>query len=260
MRVMTYNMLHAPGDRLDALVEVIQDARPDVLACQEVDDISGLLELAYRLAMPPVIGHANRPESPPAPEHLAILSRWPIVESRVHPGDTEAMFRPVLEVWVQPPQGACVGFFTVHFRAGVGAPGSELKRREVAQLCSILSRTSGHYCALGDFNALAPGEGNVPADWRPDLPADYRAALLGGVIGELQALGLSDTWRQCNPPPAPVASTFRGRANSRIDYIWASPALGRLAQESVVLRTPHTEIASDHYPLLTVFDDDQTEN
>ena len=256
MRVMTYNMLHAPGDRLDALYEVIRDAQPDVLACQEVDDIPGLLELARRLEMPPVIGYANQAESPPAPEHVAILSRWPIVEMRIHPGDREAMFRPVLEAWVQPPQGERVGFFTVHFRASAGTPGARLKQREVAQLCQILSRTAGRFCALGDFNALAPGERDVPADWRPELPADYREALLGGVIGEIQALGLTDTWRQWNPPPAPPMSTFRGSVDSRIDYIWASPALAPLARESMVVHSPRAEVASDHYPLLTVFVDE----
>jgi endonuclease/exonuclease/phosphatase family metal-dependent hydrolase len=253
MRVMTYNMLHAPGDRLDDLFEVIRDAQPDVLACQEIDDIPGLLEIARRLEMPAVIGHANRPESPPAPEHLALLTRWPIVSLCVSRGDTEAMFRPVLEVWVVPPESEPVGFFVVHFRASPGVPGSHLKLREVRHLCGLLERASGRYCALGDFNAWAPGEGDQSPEWHADLPEEHRAALRGGVIGQIQALALDDTWRHCHPAPQPSLATLRGNALSRVDYIWASADLAALVTESSILRSPRAEIASDHYPVLTVF-------
>ena len=93
LRLMTYNMLHAPGDRFTALLGVVQAARPDILACQEIDDIPALLTLSERLRMPAVIGYANTPEDPPAPEHLAVLSRWPIVHLHLHRGDPAVQFR-----------------------------------------------------------------------------------------------------------------------------------------------------------------------
>ena len=253
MRVMTYNMLHAPGDRLQALLAVVREAAPDVLACQEIDDVAGLLELSLQLEMPAVVGHSNRPESPPDPEHVAILSRWPIERIHVHRGDPEAMFRPVLEVWVAPPDGGLVGFFTVHFRARPGAPGSEVKQREARHMADVLAQASGRFCALGDFNAWAPGEGELSADRLANLPEDHRAAVRGGVIGALLALDLTDTWKQCHPAPEPIAPTLRDSATSRVDYILASRALATSVRTSDVIRSSFTATASDHYPLLTTF-------
>jgi endonuclease/exonuclease/phosphatase family metal-dependent hydrolase len=253
MRVMTYNMLHAPGDRLESLLEVVREAEPDVLACQEIDDIAGLLALSRQLEMPAAIGHANQPESPPHPEHVAILSRWPIEQVHVHRGDLEAMFRPVLEVWVAPPDGGLVGFFTVHFRARPGAPGSEVKQCEARHLADVLARATGRFCALGDFNAWAPGEGELSAGRHANLAEDHRAAVCGGVIDALLALNLTDTWKQCHPAPEPVAPTLRDSATSRVDYILASRDLAPSVRTSDVIQSASTAIASDHYPLLTTF-------
>ncbi len=254
MRVMTYNMLHAPGDRTAALLAVIREARPDVLACQEVDDVSGLLEMSHELDMPVVLGHANEPESPPAPEHLAVFSRWPIVRVDVHPGDVEVMFRPVLEVWVRPPDGRPVGFFVVHFRARPGAPDSLAKQREAQQLRGLLERATGRFCALGDFNAWAPGEGDLSDPRRAQLPADFCAAIAGGVVEQILAAGMVDTWRRLNPQVA-APTTLLGSSPRRVDYIFAGPELAPLAKESTILTPTEAEAASDHYPLLTTFAD-----
>ncbi len=256
MRVMTYNMLHAPGDRLDALTQVIQDAQPDVVACQEVDDIDGLLALSQRLGMPPVVGRSNRPESPPEPEHLALLTRWPVTRMTVHPGDPEAMFRPVLEVWVEPPHAEPVGFFNVHFRAFAGPPGSGVKMREVEILLDVLARGAGQRCALGDFNAWAPGEGDQSSSWRSDLPEDHRVAVRGGIGRRMMEHGFVDTWRAAvrRDPSTEPPRTLRGASASRVDFIWADSTLAPFAVESRIIRTPVAEHASDHYPTLTVFD------
>jgi endonuclease/exonuclease/phosphatase family metal-dependent hydrolase len=223
-----------------------------VLACQEIDDVPGLLELSRALGMPMVLGHANEPESPPAPEHLALLSRWPIVRSEVHPCDTAVMFRPVLEMWVVPPGDRPVGFFTVHFRARAGAAGSQAKQREARQLRALLEGAGGRYCALGDFNAWAPGEGDTAALQERDLPDDYRAAVAGGVIEEIQAAGMVDTWRQANPGAA-APRTLLGGSPRRVDFIFASPELAPLAASSTICMPPEAAQASDHYPVLTVF-------
>jgi hypothetical protein len=62
LRAMTYNMLHAPGDRLAPLVEVVKGVGPDILACQEVNTFDGMMELSQELGMLPVWGIANSPE------------------------------------------------------------------------------------------------------------------------------------------------------------------------------------------------------
>jgi endonuclease/exonuclease/phosphatase family metal-dependent hydrolase len=253
LRVMTYNMLHAPGDRLQSLFDVVHAAQPDILACQEIDDIPGLLELSYRLGMPAVIGHSNRPEDPPAAEHLAVLSRFPIVQLHIHPGDPDAMFRHVLEVWIAPPGAPVIRCFVVHFRAFVGTPGSEVKMREAEHLCGLLAEAQAPYLALGDFNALSPAESEVPAGWGADMPEDHRAAVLGGVVSRLLKVGIVDTWRQINDPAAVPAGTLRGGRSARVDYIWADPDSARSVADSTIIRTAKAEQASDHYPVVTTF-------
>ncbi|MCZ8516261.1 endonuclease/exonuclease/phosphatase family protein [Paenibacillus filicis] len=253
IRVMTYNMLHAPGDRLEELAQVIQETQPDILACQEVDDIDGLMTLAQRSRMLPVIGHCNMPESEPAPEHVAILSRYPINRLVVHPCDTEAMFRPIFEVWIQPPNHQPIGFFTLHYRALPGPAGSNFKMREVGAMMEVLKQIEGPHCVLGDFNAWAPGEGDLSPTWGAQLPDDHRDAVRGPIVQQILDGGYVDTWRKANPSPDEPIGTLRGR-NSRVDFIFADSIMASYAKESRIIRNPLTERASDHYPVLTIFE------
>jgi endonuclease/exonuclease/phosphatase family metal-dependent hydrolase len=260
LRIMTYNMLHAPGDRFTALHEVVRSAQPDILACQEIDDIPALLRLSEQLRMPAVIGYSNRPEDPPAPEHVAVLSRWPIVHLHLHAGDPEVMFRPVLEVWIAPPALSLLRCFVVHFRAMAGPVGSRVKMQEAEHLCELVAAAEPPYCALGDFNALTPGEFAVPSvedtlqsEWGKQWPWDHREAVQGGVISRLAATGMIDTWRQVNDPAQVPHATLRDRASARVDYIWVDETLAPLVASSQVLRTPQAERASDHFPVISTF-------
>ena len=80
LRVMTYNMLHAPGDRLAPLVDVVKGVSPDVLACQEVNTFDGMMELSRELDMLPIWGMANSAEDyrdgQPVFEHLVVFTRF----------------------------------------------------------------------------------------------------------------------------------------------------------------------------------------
>jgi endonuclease/exonuclease/phosphatase family metal-dependent hydrolase len=251
LRIMTYNMLHAPGDRFDALYEVVLSAQPDILACQEIDDIPALLTLSERLKMPAVIGYSNRPEDPPAPEHVALLSHWPIVHMHLHPGEPEVMFRPVLEARIAVAALPILSCFVVHFRAMAGPEGSQVKMQEAEHLCSVVSAAEPPYCALGDFNALTPGEETLPAGWGEQWPWDHREAVQGGVISRIAATGMVDTWRRLNDPTHVVHGTLRGRPSARVDYIWADATLAPSATASAILHTPEAERASDHFPVIT---------
>lgn len=258
LRIMTYNMLHAPGDRFTALLEVVRAARPDILACQEIDDVPALLTLSKELRMPAVIGYSNTPEDPPAPEHLALLSRFPIIHLHLHPGDPAVMFRPVLEVWVALPARPVLRCFVVHFRAIAGPEGSRVKMREAEHLCSLLMGSARPCCALGDFNALAPGEFGAPSteeglreEWGRHWPWDHREAVQGGVIKRIAATGLIDTWRQVNDPAYTPHATLRDRPSARVDYIWIDETLAPFITNSEIVRTADAALASDHYPVIT---------
>jgi endonuclease/exonuclease/phosphatase family metal-dependent hydrolase len=258
LRVMTFNMLHAPGDRLGLLADVVNGVAPDVLACQEVNTFEGMMELARELGMLPVWGAANSPEDyrddRPVFEHLVIFTKLAPRRVCVHPGDRRAMFRPVLEVVLQPPGGPEVRVFTVHLRARTDPSERFLKYRELGSLLAILADAEGPVIAMGDFNALAPGEGDGSAMGRPGTspPEDHTSAVRGGVVGAITGSGLVDSYRLLHPYH-PDESTLPSRAGWRVDYIFVNSGLARFVSSSYILDNEVVLKASDHRPVVTEF-------
>lgn len=262
LRVMTYNMLHAPGDRLGHLVDVVQSVNPDVLACQEINTFDGMMELARELNMMPIWGPANSEEDylagAPLYEHLVLLTRLPVMTMRVHRGDRTAMFRPVLEVHVQIPGWREITFLTVHFRAHPHPTHRFLKFREVASFLSVVENVQGPIIALGDFNSWAPGEGTLPArseHVQSTIPEDHILGLQGGVIGGIQNAGLVDSYRLVHPSEGQVTpdSTLLHSSTSRVDYIFVSPDLTPHVSNSHIVDSEVVQKASDHRPVVTQF-------
>jgi len=257
LRVMTYNMLHAPGDRLAPLVDVVRSVAPDVLACQEVNTFDGMMELAHALDMLPVWGIANSPEDyrdgQPVFEHLVIFTRLAPRRVHVHQGDRRAMFRPVLEVVLRLPDGPEVRVFTVHLRARVDPTERFLKFRELGSLLGVLSDADGPVIAMGDFNALAPDEAN--GSERPasvaELPDDHVAGIRGGVIGAILDAGFVDTYRLMHPYEGQQESTLLARAGWRVDYIFVNSLLEPYVSSSYILDNEAVRKASDHQPVVT---------
>lgn len=257
LRVMTYNMLHAPGDRLEPLVGVVRSIQPDILACQEINTLDGLLDLSRELRMIPVWGPANSQEDYSGDEtkpfeHVALLTRYPVLEMRVHRGDVDAMFRSVLEVRVQVPHWQEVTFFVVHFRALRHPEKRHLKVREAAAFVSIVNQAKGPVIGLGDFNAWAPGEGSFanPVD---GIPEDHLFGIQGGVTGVILSAGLIDTYRLMNPNDGKPISTLLHAENSRVDFIWTSEDLKNYVMNSQIVDNELVQQASDHRPVVTDF-------
>jgi endonuclease/exonuclease/phosphatase family metal-dependent hydrolase len=91
IRVMTWNIWWRFGpDRRAAIQAVLDEWRPDVLALQEVwagDGTSQAAELADALGMHAVFAAPSYPAAPPDQEGelgIAVLSRWPILDSATH--------------------------------------------------------------------------------------------------------------------------------------------------------------------------------
>jgi endonuclease/exonuclease/phosphatase family metal-dependent hydrolase len=259
LRMMTYNMLHAPGDRLAALVQVVKGVGPDVLACQEVNTYEGMMELSRELDMMPIWGIANSAEayrdSQPVFEHLAVLTRLPPRAVHVHPGDRRAMFRPVLEVRLQPPGGPEISTFVVHLRALIDPRQRFLKFREVGALLAILGDAAGPVIAMGDFNAIAPreAEGFSRAPLGTEPPEDHVAAVRGGVIGAIEQAGFVDSYRSLHPYDGTAQSTLLAQPGRRVDYIFVDQSLTRFVSSSYILDNGGVNIASDHRPVVTEF-------
>lgn len=254
IRVMTYNMLHAPGDRLGLLAEVVRSVEPDVLACQEISTCEGMMALAEQTGLQPVWGPANSHEDTrdgqPLYEHLVLLTRLAPRTVRVHRGDRRAMFRPVLEVQLEAPDGDTITFFIVHLRAVVDPELPYLKWRELGALLAVIGDAAGPVVAMGDFNALPAGELPAPGNGRAELPEDHRAALGGGVVAAITGTGLADSLRLVQPYLGVPDSTLVGRAGARVDYIFVSEELRDRVAKAWIVDTPAAAQASDHRPVV----------
>jgi endonuclease/exonuclease/phosphatase family metal-dependent hydrolase len=289
LRVMTYNMLHAPGDRLAPLVDVVKGVSPDVLACQEVNTYDGMMALSRELNMMPIWGMANSAEDyrsgQPVFEHLVVFTRFPPRSVRVHPGDRRAMFRPVLEVRLQPPGAPEIAAFVVHLRALIDPRERFLKFRELGSLLAILGEAMGPVIAMGDFNAIAPADAEGTSEPRLGTgpPEDHVAAVRGGVIGAIEDAGFVDSYRALNPralnpralnpralnpralnPRAlnPGAlnpnggkdeSTLLAGEGRRVDYIFVGPSLTSFVSSCYILDNEAVHLASDHRPVVAEF-------
>jgi endonuclease/exonuclease/phosphatase family metal-dependent hydrolase len=260
LRLMTYNMLHAPGDRLAPLVDVVKAVSPDVLACQEVNTFEGVMALSRELGMLPTWGVANSPEDyrdgQPVFEHLVVFTHLPPRAVRVHRGDRRAMFRPLLEVRLQPPGGPEITTFTVHLRAVIDPREPYLKFRELGSLLTAIGDAEGPVIAMGDFNAMAPGEAGHDgvSPMRTSPPEDHVAAVRGGVIGAIVDAGFVDSYRARHPFKGRAESTLIGRDGRRLDHILVSSSLGPCIADSYILDNEMARVASDHLPVVTELD------
>lgn len=176
LRVVTYNIHHGEGMdgqfNYERLAKVINNLSPDLVALQEVDDrterASGVDQAALLgklCGMHHVFGQAM-PYQGGRYGH-AVLSRFPILKTAVHPLPYRPGREPraALEVWIEPE-----GIGPLHF---VGTHlchlDDEVRIQQTTRLGQLLSVKDGPPIILaGDFNAR-PGSDpmNVllDADW-----------------------------------------------------------------------------------------------
>lgn len=252
---MTYNMLHAPGDRLGPLVDVVRAESPDIVACQEINTFAGGLELGRELGMLPVWGRANGAEDSrngePVFEHLLVLARtWPEVV-RVHPGDRRAMFRPVLHTLFCLPGLPALDIFVVHLRALVDPDERFLKFRELGALLGALSEAEGPAIAMGDFNAREPESTLGGVARATEVPEDHLAAVDGGVVRAIIGAGFTDSYRLLHPEREGHEATLIKTNGSRVDYIFVNGPLVPHVSRSYIVDNEAVLLASDHRPVVT---------
>lgn len=261
LSVMTYNMLHAPGDRLEDLSAVVRAAAPDILACQEIIDATGFIAICHAMGMHGVLAYANGPEvheedlgkdlSSYPLEHVGLISRYPIVRFEAHKGDPRIMFRSILEAWIDVPGTGLIQFFAVHFRAFPGPEHAQYKVREANILAALLRRTGNceRICVLGDFNAWVRGEGYNLSDAGNPHPVDHIAGIQGNVTDVILATGLTDVWRQVDVSPEAVPGTLRDHLHSTVDHVFVTPNLASQVIQVEIIDDEVSRKASDHYPL-----------
>ena len=122
----------------------------------------------------------------------------------------------------------------------------------------LLSVINPPYLITGDFNALSP-EDTYDKDALERELKDYSVHIdveewmKGRLIQGILDLGLKDAFslskRQSTVPTK--AEHNKNKTGSRIDYFFITPDVRVITAE--VIKTPDTEIASDHYPIVGVF-------
>ena len=232
VRVLSYNIHHGEGtDRkfdLDRIARVIDSAKPDLVALQEVDQgtrrSSGVdqpAELARRTGLRVVFGENIRFGG--GGYGNAVLSRHPIRRYENHPLPSfyEGEQRGVLEVEVEIP-GASVPilFFATHLDY---RPKDNERLASVKKIDELVARDPARPTLLaGDLNAL------------PDSETLRR---------------FRSTWKSANDSPTPTYPS--SEPTRQIDYILARPAP---RWKILSLRVLDAPLASDHRPILAVFE------
>lgn len=222
INVLSFNILHGATTEgtfdLDYIARVIREAKPDLVALQEVDFKTGrargldlATELAQRTGMTSVFARAMDHDGGEYGE--AILSRYSFESTRriplPHSGDNEP--RIAIEATMKLPNGETIRFLGTHLDHA-----SQADREAQAQALNDAVRESAIPTVLaGDFNAT------------PDSKTI-------AILEEFWTIAGAD-----NPAP-----TFPSREPTiKIDYVMFAPADRWQVQNTRVIQD---EVASDH--------------
>jgi len=233
---------------IDAVVRVVKDINPDVLAVEEMGEPERFEEFKRRLAAAG-LGYQDSEyvQAVDTDRHLALVSRFPIVArqsladvSFELAGMPQKVRRGFLDVTIQVKEGCRLRFVSAHLKSKLPVPeGEALVRRSEAQLLRkhldeiLAADPNARLVCFGDFNSLK------------DEPAYHEVAGVrgGNYMAALPARDeLGDSWTE-----------YWNEADlySRIDYIFVSPALHRevVPGSARVYRSAYWNDASDHRPV-----------
>lgn len=226
LTVMTYNVHHGEGTDgrldLDRIARVIGEAKPDLVALQELDvrvgrsgGVDQTAELARLTGMVGAFGKAIALDG--GAYGVGILSRFPLVaeHNRPLPGSPEREARTSLHVVVEVPGVGRVRFVSTHF--------DHKSRDDRAHQARTL------------------------ADWVAD---DVRTLVAGDLNDVADGSSVRPLFRKFIDAGAAAGPTYPAhQPDVRIDFILARPSD---AWDVVASRVPDEPVASDHRPLIVV--------
>jgi endonuclease/exonuclease/phosphatase family metal-dependent hydrolase len=191
LRVVTYNILLGGARRHELICDVLTRIDADVIALQEVCDLAFLRSLGKHLEMEVLPGP---PSEPGTSCHVAILSRRPVRawRNRQH---RDRMLRSHLHCEIETGSRTTplIGVHCVHLAARFGerAKGEARRMRELTAVLEGVTREGGPpHMLIGDFNALAPGDGVAATRFFKRMHELRRAGLVvpreNGYVGPVQ--------------------------------------------------------------------------
>jgi len=264
LTILTWNTLFAGRDgaddrRVQTQIKVVSQIRPDVFLMQEAKgfDASGgalLHALESQIGMRGFLAVAPR-----TGQNVAIFIREPLQPLSFETDG--ANFHHALATLrvALPGSGRPLTLISAHLCPN----GPAVRRREAAYL-AVHAAPDAYALLAGDFNSASPhdpepeGFDALPAHHRARYVADDFKGADRRVLAHLEAAGWVDIGHALDKAITPTVPTaaFMGTefATMRCDYVLATAALAAGAKRYEVLRTPETDTASDHYPVVATFE------
>lgn len=248
--------------------ETIKAMKPDVLALEEMGELSALLELRDSLKADGVdLPHYEHVSGWDTNIHVAVLSRFPIVARRSHTNESYVLngrryhvSRGFSEVDIQVNnkyQFTLIGAHLKSRRAVPEADEAEMRFEESKLLREIVDKKlaaspEANLVVLGDFNDTYDTKGikEIVGRGKTKL-ADTRPAERNG----------DNQPNPTNPRYSPRNITWTHYYGiedlfSRLDYIMISQGMAKewITNETYIPTIPNWGVASDHRPVLVTID------
>lgn len=239
-RLLTYNILHGGGDRIEAIAQVINSVAPDLVLLQEATNAMNVERIAEATGMEDFRTFQR--------QSLGFLSKKKVSFAQwIRPRISRHAFLEVV------PAGDELRVFGVHLSA-VHAAWTE--RRRVLELRALLKSVDQHregfHVLTGDFNTVAPGD-----EWNADkLPFRLKPLiwLSGGsvrwrTIQTVLDAGYVDAFKMKHPGD-PGLTLPTPDPHIRLDYVFVPQAHVTRVMSCEVVRHPAAVKASDHFPVV----------
>lgn len=263
LSILTYNTLFAGRDgaddrRAQTQIKVISAIKPDVFLMQEAkgfDAAGGALlhTLESQIGMRGFLAIAPR-----TGQNVAIFIREPLKPLAFETDGSNFHHALATLKVALPRSGRPVTLISAHLCPN----GPAVRRREAAYL-AVQAAPDSLALLTGDFNSASPhdpepeGFDTLPAHHRARYVADDLAGSDRSVLAHLESAGWVDIGHALDKAVTPTVPTaaFTGTefATMRCDYVLATTALASGAKGYEVIRTPETDAASDHYPVVATF-------
>jgi endonuclease/exonuclease/phosphatase family metal-dependent hydrolase len=249
MKLMAYNILGGWKDRMDLIIETVEEESPDCLVLNEANallpDLDG--HLALLSARTGLLYTACAPSGEDT-FHVIMLSRRPFKRTEFLAPFARAGLLCVLDS--EFGEVAIVG---THL-----TPYDEVARlKEINVLLNATARIE-NVVLMGDLNALSHEDEYAHLTFetmnekqRAKFTEDQE--LRFDVIRKLRASGYLDSAvlqgkHHIHTVPTALKDDI-AHAHMRLDYIFVSPALAPYLDRYEVVKDRNTHIASDHYPV-----------
>lgn len=266
VRVMTYNILNggldgASGNRLERIIGIVKAENPDILVFNEAMHFSEhngahLYMVERAISMRGLLAIAS------TGQHVCVFIRpsQPILSLKI---DTEHFHHALVRVQLQTQSHEKLTVLGTHL-----CPHGSLNRLLEAQRITNDSKDDHDVVLMGDLNSLDHYSDHTKQV--AGLAPRYRARhLVPGELSEvdtrvtrtLEAAGFIDLGYRfrkeaddITTAPTKLGTAGHEFSGMRVDYIYTNKRMSEKAKSYRVLRSPETDYASDHYPVIVDFD------